>query len=865
MLLCLVLGICLGLTSALDKQSQASRSNDEESYYPNLNFSDTFDWKLLKEFASKHKNVLLSPISLKLILALLYQGSSGPTEREFQNVLQFVDKKSVDDVYSAILSSIQASERSEYLLNMGTSIFLDSQIPPNPNFELKASQHYRTEIKPVKFADSLNATTVVNSWVEKVTNGKVTKIVTPDDLQQTIMLITNALYFKGTWRHQFPKNQTYFGKFVVNYHNVHDIETVTVPYMFTIDTFYIKESQELDAKILRLPYKGSSYSMFIILPNSIGGLPSLLKKINLNSISSLLFSMEKRLVEVNIPKFKFSFKTKMADALYKFGLRQMFENTASFTGITKGNNTLLRMLVVSDIVQKTGIELDEEGSVVYSATDVNIGNKFGEPREVFYATHPFLFFIEGPNGSVLFNGKIENPLQTEDSAVSTNLAGVETLPSTNPVLFSLVVAQVFSTPKQIVASNQNVASTFRPNFANFQNIQSSVINNLPNLEPSGTELATPEMEELLYRFNLFDMELLSEFSDSNTNVFISPASVKVTLAMVLEGARGVCAEEIGEALRIPNINERGVRNVLMGLLTSLKERSYNTFLESANTIFVSNKYKLFNKYQEVISKFYGGTANSVSFKNVGNAVNSINNWVSAATHNAITEIVGPRIRCQIQAFELFLESISPETTAVILNALYFKGKWKTAFDSQITKTKCFRTVNGCIPTPMMRASSNFNYNYISRLRVHAVEIPYEENFSMLILLPSEEAHIRSVIRDLAHFKLGDVLSKLKSSDITLEIPKFAFDYSADLVEYLKQLRIREIFGPQANLSGIVENGNVLINSLVHKTRIEVDEQGTVAAAATGAIVIPLMGSTAIIADRPFIFFIYHQKNWEYHF
>ncbi|KAJ8926902.1 hypothetical protein NQ314_020754 [Rhamnusium bicolor] len=688
------------------------------------------------------KNVLLSPISLKLILALLYQGSSGPTEREFQNVLQFYDKKTVNDDYSRILSTLQASERSEYLLNMGTCIFLDSQIPANPNYEMKANRYYRTEIKPTTFLDSLSASQVINSWVEKITNGKVSKMVQPGDLQETIMLITNAVYFKGTWTHQFPKNQTHLGKFVVSSEDINNILTVTIPYMSTTDQFFMKESQELDSKILRLPYKQKWEKLYRTL-----------------------------------------------DYI------KCSKNTASFTGITKGNNSLLRMLVVSDIVQKSGIELDEEGSVVYSATDVNIGNKFGEPRDIFNATHPFLFFIEGPNGSILFNGKVENPLEEESLPIPTRLGDDDEIPAKVPA-----GVQALSDPQYFTSVNQNAVPTARPVSLDFPqgqkvpNLQPNVPNlasnlgpNLaPNLEPSSFEPETVDKEELIYRFNLFDVELLNEFADSSTNVFISPASIKTTLAMILEGAKGSCALEISEALRIPNLQQKGVREILMGLLNTLKEKSSSTYLENSNAVFASDKYRVLDKYRKTIEQFYGGNVKSVNFKNIANAVATINDWVSDATHGAIREIVGTR-------------SLSTESSAVIANALYFKGKWKTSFDSQNTKTKCFNTPGGCVGAPMMRLSANFNYTYISRLRTHAVEIPYE-------------------------------------------------------------LRIREIFSPKANLSGIVENGNVVINSLVHKTRIEVDEQGTVAAAATGAIVIPLMGSTAIVADRPFIFCIYHQET-----
>ncbi|KAJ8981485.1 hypothetical protein NQ317_007011 [Molorchus minor] len=762
------------------------------------------------EFSTKYRNVLLSPISIKLILALLYQGSSGATEREFKTVLRYSDRKTVDEDYKQIISTLQ--------------------IEPNQNFQRKANQIYRTEIRPTDFSHKQIASTDINSWIERLTNGKLAQLVTPGDLEQTVMLIANAVYFKGTWRHQFPKNQTHRDTFVVSSNDMTNMKTVIIPYMSTIDQFFIKESVELDAKILRLPYKGSDYSMFILLPNSLGGLPNLIRRINLNTLSSLLYSLEKRTVVVNIPKFKFNFKAKMAEVLKQFGLREMFQNTASFTGLVKGNSSLIPMLVVSDIVQKSGIELDEEGSVVYSATDVNIGNKFGEPKDVFNATHPFLFFIEGPNGTILFNGKVENPL--EEGGLSTeNRYGNGIVPPANVQTEANLYPQNFKTPGDQNAGAARPSGLGSPQIQGVSNLQPEKPNLVPiNLEPNNYEFGpNADKEELLYRFNLFDVD------------------IKTTLAMILEGAGGNSAMELSEALRIPNIDHRIVREILMGFLNTLRSNSGSTYLENSNAIFPSDKYRVVEKYRRTIEDFYRGYINTVNFRNVNNAVNTINNWVSNATHSAIKEIVGP-------------SSITTETSVVITNALYFRGKWKTSFDPDDTKAKCFQTRNGCVLTPMMRVSSNFNYSYISKLRAHAIDIPYENDFSMLILLPAEDASIRNIIRDLIHFKLGDILDKLRTSDMILQIPRFEIDYSTDLVGYLKQLRIREIFGNKANMSGIVENGNVLINSLLHKTHIEVDEQGTVAAAATGAVVIPLIGSTSIVVDRPFVFCIYHQTT-----
>lgn len=108
--------------------------------------------------------------------------------------------------------------------------------------------------------------------------------------------------------------------------------------------------------------------MFIVLPNSRGGLDALIKKISVATLHRNMLYMEPNLVEVNIPKFRFNYQAKFTEVLEEYGLRQMFQNTASFPGIARGNSSQLKRLVVSDIMQKSGIELDEEGSVVYAAT-----------------------------------------------------------------------------------------------------------------------------------------------------------------------------------------------------------------------------------------------------------------------------------------------------------------------------------------------------------------------------------------------------------------------------------------------------------------------------------------------------------------
>ncbi|XP_074033585.1 serine protease inhibitor 2 [Leptinotarsa decemlineata] len=389
----------------------------EDIYYPSNNWSDTFDWKIFKEVSSDFRNTLISPISIKIVLALLYEGSSGVTKREFENVLQFTDKADVQEQYRDILNKLQATETSEYVLNMGTRIFLDTPIEPKQKFASIAQDSFKADIVPTNFSYSPDASQTINSWVEKLTNGKISKLVDTGDLQDAIMVIANAVYFRGSWRYQFPRDQTQLGKFYVP--DANGFLTINTPFMSTNNKFYFLESPTLDAKIIRLPYKGGRYSMFILLPNSKGGLPMLMKSLSLHNLKNLLYLMDLRLVHVQLPKFKFDYQVRLSKPLQDFGLLQMFQNTASFPGIARGNSSLLRKLVVSDIIQKSGIEIDEEGSVVYAASEITVGNKFGEPQSSFHANHPFMFYIEEElTGTILFVGKCENPLEEDPASLA---------------------------------------------------------------------------------------------------------------------------------------------------------------------------------------------------------------------------------------------------------------------------------------------------------------------------------------------------------------------------------------------------------------------------------------------------------------
>lgn len=802
LLLLINIALCQNIKSS---SNGSSLDSGEDTYYAYPDWSDPFDWQVLKAISNiKFKNVIVSPISLKLVLALLYEGSSGATEKEFQKVLGFpTDKKLVSEHFARILETLPPSAKKEFALNLGSKIFMDSQIRPQPKYAAKIKQDYKTDIESLNFSNSVASAGVMNQWVQNVTEGKISNLVNPSDLESSIMVIANAIFFKGNWRHQFPKNRTANGGFYIN-----PKEIVNVPFMRTTDNFYFHESTELDAKILRLPYKGKKYALFMVLPNSKGGLPDLLHKLNLQTLKKNLYFLDEVPVDVILPKLDFEFKIKMNKILEEFGLTQMFQNTASFPGIAKGNSGDLRMLYVSDIIQKSGIQLDEEGSTIVSATDVTVINKFGDVENTFNASHPFMFFLEEQTtGTILFTGKVENPLE-------------ESL--TNRI------------------SDSGIPASF------------AVPNEVKDSEPLNLDLEPehPENDVLVQRFNYFDLELLEEFSESESNIFVSPASIKSTLAMIFEGARGKCAEEIGNALRIDNIDEEGIRRQLKQLLVDLSEKTENTEIITANAVFVSNKLKLLNEYKQTVASQYNALVEVLDFTNSVKAVEHINSWANNYSRGKIKEIIGQNM--------LFDGSL------LITNALYFKSKWKTSFPEKETTLKCFNTVKKqCVMTPIMRTSGSFNYSLITSLNAHAIDLPYEDDkYSMLLLIPFVGNNIKILARDLLHANFERIVSAMKPTDIILELPKFGIESDISLIHYLKPLKISEIFGNKANLTGIVKDTNVRIGNIIHKTKIEVDESGTQASAISTAYVIPLMGESSlkISADKPFIFFIYQKLS-----
>ncbi|KRT81068.1 hypothetical protein AMK59_5123 [Oryctes borbonicus] len=752
---------------------------------------DEFDWILLQKFTSDrgYKNVILSPLSLKLVMAVLYEGSGGLTENEFKNVLKFPEDKSVNRKKYNELLDILIEKRQSYIINIGTKLYLDSHLTALPTFQSKAQEFYHSEVSKTNFSNPVEASDSINSWVKYLTNGRIKSFVNADDVENAVLLIANTLYFKGMWSLPFPRNESFNGDFYAYGNRV-----VSVPYMRQTEKFYYHNSRSLDAQVLRIPYKGRKFALYIILPNSLNGVSHLIRNMDFRQLTISVRFMDLKPVELILPKFRFDFQARYSQVLREFGFDTLFTGLASFPGIIRDQEG---QLVVTDILQKTGIDVDEEGSAIYTATQITIGNKFGgEPVTLFNASRPFLFYVqEETTKNILFMGKVENPLDTDAIPLPPRYGddsnGAGGLPLSAPAHYP------------------------------------PLINN-----GAGSQ---------------FEFELLKNSIGTSKNVFLSPSSVKVSLGMLAEAASGSTANEIYRAVQLP----RSQKNVvLQNLVNELNERQSSSVLEFQNVLFVSDKERLNQNYRSTVENYFRAHVKLLNYQDRDAAASIINNFVNNATRGLIPTIVSG-------------DEIDPNSQAILTNALFFKATWDTVFEKKWTKMACFHSAKGCITVPLMQLIETFGY--LETPNAQIVQINYSgDTRAMLIVLPKLHNSLLAALQDVESYRsFANLVDTLNKSEVELLFPRFEINYGVDLVRTLEKMGIRQVFSPTSNVDGLLENGKLsLVNSFVHKAKIQVNEEGTKASAVSLVSVIPLMGTSTpkVRADHPFAFFIFNTRT-----
>lgn len=339
----------------------------------------------------------------------------------------------------------------------------------------------------------------------------------------------------------------------------------------------------------------------------------------------------------------------------------------------------------------------------------------------------------------------------------------------------------------------------------------------------------------------FGFKLFSEIAqqDVNKNIFVSPMSVAVALAMTYNGASGETQQAMAKTLELQGLSLQDVNQSNEALRTVLMNADPSVQLSIANSLWVDQKVDLKPEFLQRNQQFYQAKVTDLDFKSP-NAPAMINSWVKENTKGKINQIV---------------DKIDPNQVLFLLNAIYFKGSWATKFDATQTANKPFYLANGTQKQhPMM--SQRGKYLYSENEQFQAVALPYGKGrFSFYIFLPKQNSTLRAFQQQLNPENWETWMTQFRRREGAIQLPRFKMEYDIELTNALKGLGMDIAFSSRADFAQM-STADVEISEVKHKTFVEVNEEGTEAAAVTSVAIAQTSVQMPqepfrMIVDRPF--------------
>ncbi|KAF5806101.1 putative Serpin family protein [Helianthus annuus] len=362
---------------------------------------------------NQHSNVVFSPLSIQTLLSLLAAGSKDQTLDQLLAFLKVDTKDDLNSLYSELVSLILAdgSPVGGPRLSFANAVWVHKTLPLKPSFKQVVDTVYKGTCEQADFEKAVEVASEVNLWGQKQTNGLINQVISAEQVKNGIMLIlANAIYFKGTWTQKFNKSWT-----IERYFHLLNGSKVKVPFMTSSKNQFVREYDGF--KVLGLPYyqgqDNRKFSMYFYLSDAKDGLPSLIKKIGSTSnfIEHHIPPFKAMVREFFIPKFKIEFGFEASDMLKELGLVLPFGVGHHVTEMV--DSPVGTGLYVPEIHQKSVVEVNEEGTeaAAVSFGVMSFGCAATVPKVVdFVADHPFLFVIrEDVTRIVLFMGQVSDP------------------------------------------------------------------------------------------------------------------------------------------------------------------------------------------------------------------------------------------------------------------------------------------------------------------------------------------------------------------------------------------------------------------------------------------------------------------------
>jgi serine protease inhibitor len=352
--------------------------------------------------------------------------------------------------------------------------------------------------------------------------------------------------------------------------------------------------------------------------------------------------------------------------------------------------------------------------------------------------------------------------------------------------------------------------------------------------------------------NSFGLRLFSKINEGeqNKNVFISPFSVSMAFGMLLNGANGATLDSLEQTLGDAGLSLDNINNGYKDISSFLTTLDPDVTVQNANSIWYRNGMPVLSDFLNTNKNYFDADVSGLDFSQPG-AAQTINNWVDTKTNGKIPTIISDAIPSDIEMY--------------LINAIYFKGAWTNTFDSSVTQNAQFTCADGSTASCRLMHQENI-FAYYGDSSLQAIDLPYgNRSFSMTVILPAAGTSIDQFAASLTQTQWNAIVNKLDSAKVQLFLPKFTLNYFISLKSVLSALGMGIAFDPmRADLSGISTAEKLFVSDVLHKTYVEVDEQGTEAAAVTaiivGTVVIKEPPVPVMRIDHPFIFAIRERQT-----
>ncbi len=367
---------------------------------------NTFAFNLYNEIIkNEDDNLVISPFSISTAMAMAYGGSDGETKNQMSKALCFdPDIDRFHKEFTGHVKKIEDMAGDDLDLNIANGMWAQYDYPFLKSYIETLEEYYGSVFHKVDFTgDREKIRKEINHWVEKKTNHKITELIRKGILiEDTRLVLVNAIYFLSNWLEEFDKELTHPGKFILEGNN-----RVEVQFMSKDTEFKYYEDEQ--AQVLEIPYSDESFSMLFFLPRENIAISDFEARFNAVMYEDYVSNLKQQKVKLLLPKFKMRFHTNLEQILIQMGMPLAFSDRADFSVMTDEDD-----LKIDRVIHQAFIEVDEKGTEAAAATAVTIIRKVSMPDDqiFFKADRPFNFIIkENKSNTIVFMGRVMNPAE----------------------------------------------------------------------------------------------------------------------------------------------------------------------------------------------------------------------------------------------------------------------------------------------------------------------------------------------------------------------------------------------------------------------------------------------------------------------